>query len=77
MLWGATRLSALCPHDEIDVALKDMKKSQHLIDGFAIIGLIEEPIELGCGGSKAPNNFTLGKRTRFDTFLRFEGQLIQ
>ena len=77
MLWGTVLSSALCSHHEIDVALKDVKKSQHLIDGFAIIGLIEEPIELGCGGSKAPDDFTLGKRTRFDTFLRFEGQLIQ
>jgi hypothetical protein len=37
-------LGGLCPNDQIDFTVEDLKQRQHLVDGLAVVGLVEQPV---------------------------------
>jgi hypothetical protein len=39
--------SALRAHDKIDLTIQDLEKRDELVHGLAVVGLIQEPVELG------------------------------
>jgi hypothetical protein len=42
--------SRLCPNDQINVTIEHLQERQYLIDGLAVVRLIEKAIELRRGG---------------------------
>jgi hypothetical protein len=70
-------LCALPSDDKLDITIRDLKESKHLIDRLAVVGLIHEPVELGGRGSEPPDDFPLGQRGGRDALLGFEGQPVQ
>ena len=74
---AAPRLRTLCSHNDIDVAVENMQEVQDLINRLSIIGLVEESVELGRRGAQPPNQFSLGQRARFDSFLRLHSQPVK
>src|SRR5438552_46725 len=46
--WLSTEPGALCPHDEPNIAIENLKKRDELVDRLGVVGLIEEPVELRC-----------------------------
>lgn len=41
---AAMTLRALGPDDEIDLAVKDLKKGQELVDGLAVVPLVQQAV---------------------------------
>src|SRR5713226_5996585 len=79
-LRGAGLVSVLCafrPYDQLDVTIKDLKESEHLVNRLPIIGLIEESIELRRGGSEPANDLPPGQRRHGDALLSFERQPVE
>ena len=52
-------------------------KQQKLIDGLSIVGLIQQPIKLCSGGSKATYYLALAERTGFDLLLCLDCQFVK
>jgi len=65
------------PHDEIHVAVQDMKEGQQLIDRLAVVGLIQEAVELRRGCSQAADDLSLRKGAGPQPLLSFDGKPVQ
>jgi hypothetical protein len=75
--WKPHRLRTVRSHDEFDVAIEHVKQIKHLINRFLVVGLIEDPIELGRGGAEPTNDLTFRQRAHFDPPLCLERQPVE
>lgn len=55
----AIALGTLRSNNEINFAVEHLKQRQHLIDGLAVVGLVEEPIQLRGGGPEPADDLAL------------------
>jgi len=53
------RLCALGSHDQINVTLENVKQVENLIDGFSVVCLIEDSVELRCRSSESADDLSL------------------
>lgn len=74
---GGLPWRALRSHENIDVTIQNVQQREQLIDRLARVRLIKQPIVLRGRCAKPPDHLTFGERTRFDPFLRLNGQFIQ
>jgi len=61
----------------LDLAVEDLKKAKHLIDRLPVVRLIQQSIKLRGRRTETTDDLPLGQSCAFDSFLRFERQLIQ
>lgn len=74
---GEEWLGSLGSNNKIDFAVKHLKQRQHLIDGLPVVGLVEQPIQLGGGGPEPSHDLALRERALGDSLLRFERQSVE
>jgi hypothetical protein len=60
---AGSRSSGLGPDDQVNLAIENLQQRQELIDRLAIVGLIEQSIELSGGRGKPSRYLALGKGT--------------
>src|SRR4029079_16341368 len=68
---------SLRPNHQIDIAIEHLQERQHLVDGLAIVCLIEQAIQLRCGSPEPTHNLALRQRTLSNAFLGFERQSVK
>ena len=65
------------PDHYVNFTFQDVKEVQDLIDRLAVVGLIQEPIELRCGGAETTDDLALGECRGTHSPLCLQGELVQ
>jgi hypothetical protein len=63
-------------HNQVDVAIKHLKKRKKSINGLATVLLVKEPIELCRGSPEAPDDLSPRQGACGNALLRLDRKLL-
>ena len=67
----------LFPDNQINFTVQDRQEGKQLSDGFFVICLIEQAVELRRRCAQTANQFSFAERTSRNSLLHFKSQLVQ
>jgi len=70
-------LGRFASYHEINLAVEHVKQRQHLVDGLAVVGLIQQPVKLCRRCPEPSNDLSFGQSGRVDAPLSLNRQFVE